>query len=548
MDTRRSAAYISTPLREERNDVPLSARIRKNLYKDSVTLMRVAQAVLARPGVRRATLLMGTPANKDILAAAQLDAAALADAGPSDVMIAVEADTAAALDAAQAEIEQLLEGQRPEVSAGSSRSHPACSIALAHARDREAVLAQISVPGPYAAAEALKALRLGLDVFLFSDNVPIAQERALKELARDKGLLVMGPDCGTAILDGVPIGFANVVRRGPISLVGASGTGLQEVTCRIHALGSGVRHAIGTGGRDLSEEVGGITMCQAIDLLARDDATRVVVLVSKPPAPATARKVLSRVAAAGKPCVVLFLGADPQTLALAPCIVPVGTLADAAATAVALVDDRRREPALPFDEARAGEEASRLARGQRYVRALYSGGTFCTEAQILWRAAGLRVHSNAPLDAAAALPDGGASRDNTALDLGADEFTLGRPHPMIDPTLRIERIAQEARDPATAAIVLDVVLGYGAHDDPAGALAPVIVQAKDACAREGRHLAVIAFVCGTDDDPQSLTRQRAQLDAAGALVLPDSTAAARFAAALARHAALRRPAAALAQG
>ena len=507
--------------------MPLSARIRRNLYKDSVTLMRLTQAVLERPGMRRATLLMGTPANREILVASGLDAAALAEAGPSDVMIALEGDSAEVLDAAHAEIADLLDNAGAQAGTGASQARPAHSLALLRERNPGARLAQISVPGPYAAAEALKALRLGLDVFLFSDNVPVAQERALKELAREKGLLVMGPDCGTAILGGVPIGFANVVRAGPISLVGASGTGLQEITCRIHALGGGVRHAIGTGGRDLSDEVGGITMCQAIDLLAEDDATRVIVLASKPPGPATTRKVLARAAAANKPCVVLFLGADLTDVPSG--IVTVATLADAASTAVALLGDRRREPAAPVDEARVREEASRLAPGQRYVRALYSGGTFCTEAQILWRAAGLQP-------------------EHTALDLGDDEFTVGRPHPMIDPTLRIERIAQEARDPATAAIVLDVVLGYGAHDDPAGALAPAIVQAKSACAREGRHLAVIAFVCGTDDDPQSLTRQRGQLEAAGAMVLPDSASAARFAAALANRAALQRTAAAVEQG
>jgi succinyl-CoA synthetase alpha subunit len=288
-----------------------------------------------------------------------------------------------------------------------------------------------------------------------------------------------------------------------------------------------VRHAIGTGGRDLHDEVGGITMCQAIDLFARDDATRVIVLASKAPGPATARNVIARAAVAGKPCVVLFLGADITQVPEG--VVPVTTLADAAATAVALLDGRRPEPSAPVDEGRVREEAARLAPGQRNVRALYSGGTFATEARLLWRAAAL------------------STRDHVALDLGADEFTVGRPHPMIDPTLRVERIAHEARDPATAAIVLDVVLGYGAHDDPAGALAPAIVRAKSACAREGRHLAVIAFVCGTDDDPQSLTSQREKLEAAGALVLPDSASAARFAAALAHHAAQRRPVAAVAK-
>jgi succinyl-CoA synthetase alpha subunit len=478
--------------------------------------MRLTEAVLARPGMRRATLLMGTPANREILTTAGLDAAALADAGPSDVMIALEGESADVLEAAHAEVASLLDDAGAQSASQDVASPPAHSLAQASGRNPGASLAQVSVPGPYAAAEALKALRLGLNVFLFSDNVPLAHERAIKALAREKGLLVMGPDCGTAILGGVPIGFANVVRAGPIGLVGASGTGLQEITCRIHALGGGVRHAIGTGGRDVSDDVGGITMGQAIDLLAGDDATRFIVLVEKSPGPVTSRKVVEHAAAAGKPCVILFLGAD---LADAPKgIVAVTTLADAASAAVALLGDRPPAAPAPVDESRVREEARRLSPGQRFLRALYSGGTFCTETELLWRAAGLAIEP----------------RGHRVQDLGADEFTVGRPHPMIDPALRIERIAQEARDPATAAIVLDVVLGYGAHADPAGALAPAISQAQAACSREGRHLAVIAFVCGTDDDPQSLTRQRAQLEAAGAIVLPDSASAARFAARLAQ--------------
>lgn len=527
--------------------MPISASIRANLYKDSVALMRIAQQILARPGVRRATLLMGTPANREILAGAGLDRPELAHARPGDLMILVEADSAGALDGASADIARLLEGEGAQPGTAASRPQPARSIAMARARGGEAALAQISVPGPYAAAEAMKALRQGLHVFLFSDNVPLAQERAIKLLARDKGLLVMGPDCGTAILGGVPIGFANVVRKGAISLVGASGTGLQEVACRIHALGQGVRHALGTGGRDAQDEIGGMTMCDAIDLLAQDDGTRVIAIVSKPPSPAVAREVLQHAAAAGKPVVVLFLGADLSTQRLPERVVTVSTLADAAAAAVALLGARRDEPAKLDHEQRAAHEAARLAPGQRYVRGLYSGGTFCAEAQLLWRERGMRVYSNAPIEASGALP-GRHSHEHAAIDLGADEFTVGRPHPMIDPTTRVERVAQEARDPSTAVIVLDVVLGYGSHDDPAGALAPAIVQAKAACANEGRYLVVVAFLCGTENDPQPLSMQRAKLEAAGALVMPDSTAAARLAGAIASHAHPRRRAAALAQG
>ncbi len=419
--------------------MPIAASIRKNLYKDSVSLMRIAQDVLALPDLRQATLLMGTPANKALLAQAGLLHAELEAARPADLMIVVDAGTAEAIAAANAEFARLLDGERGPPGHGPTIELAPRSIAMALGRAGRAVLAQISVPGPYAAAEAMKALRQGLHVFLFSDNVPIAQERALKTLARDKGLLVMGPDCGTAIIHGTPVGFANAVREGAISLVGASGTGLQEVACQIHALGGGVRHAIGTGGRDVSAAIGGITMRQAIDLLAADPATKVIVIVSKPPAPAVARQVLERAAAADKPFVVLFLGADLSAEQLPERMVTVGTLDDAAAAAVSLLDGRRVDRVADGQDWQRAVEAemAHLASGQRFLRGLYSGGTFCTEAQLVWRDLGLDVYSNAPVGEHAApaklAPHGKHAVGHAAFDLGSDEFTVGRPHPMIDP-------------------------------------------------------------------------------------------------------------------
>ena len=264
--------------------MPLSATIRPNLYKDSVALMRVSQRVLEERDVRRATLLMGTPANKAMLEEAALMCADLTAATPSDLMIVVEAETSAALDAASRAIDGLLDAAPAASDDGAPGASSPRSLALAVAHGGPAALAQISVPGAYAGAEALKALKQGLHAFVFSDNVALAEERALKTLALAKGLLVMGPDCGTAIIRGVPLGFANVVRAGPVGLVGASGTGLQEVMCRIHAMGQGISHAIGTGSRDVTEAIGGTTMCQAIDLLAADARTEVIAIVSKPPA------------------------------------------------------------------------------------------------------------------------------------------------------------------------------------------------------------------------------------------------------------------------
>jgi len=510
--------------------VPISTFVKNNLYKDSVALMRIAQTVLAHDQVQRTTLLMGTPANKAIMAAAGQLGAELEAARPGDVMIVVDAATTEALDAAIARIDELLEGARDSAGSAPAAALLLRSIAMARARADDAVLAQISVPGPYAAAEAMKALHKGLHVFLFSDNVPLQQELAIKTLAGKKGLLVMGPDCGTAIIAGTPLGFANVVRAGSISLVGASGTGLQEVSCQIDALGRGIRHAIGTGGHDVSAEIGGRTLRQALDLLAADAQTRVICIVSKPPDPAVARRLLDQVSALGKPVVVLFLGADLSAAKLPGHVVVVDTLFDAAAAAVALLDGRRFDPAVPAGEAlqAAEPELRRLASGQRAVRGLYSGGTFCSEAMVLWGRMGLRV-------TAGASAQDGAVGGHAAIDLGDDRFTVGRPHPMIDPSMRVERIAQEALDPETAVIVLDVVLGYAGHHDPAAVLAPAIARAKAACAQAGRHLIVVSFVCGTQQDPQVLSRQQATLREAGALVLPSSTAAAHLAGQIGVH-------------
>ena len=506
--------------------MPIAATARKNFYKDSVALMRIAQAVGARAGLGRVSLLMGTPANKDILAQGGLLVPELVVAAPADLMILVEGEQEA-LAPALAAIEEQLAG-RETAAAGERTETAPRSIAMGVDRLEHATLAQISVPGPYAAAEALKALKRGLHVFLFSDNVPLAEEQAIKRLAAKKGLLVMGPDCGTAIIGGVPLGFANAVRRGAIGIVGASGTGMQEVTCRIHALGEGVSHAIGTGSRDVYEEIGGTTLLAGVDLLARDPGTRVVVIVSKPPSPTVADRALAAARACGKPVVVLFLGAK---LAGGGNVHAVATLEEAAAMAVSIA---RGEKASAASSA-SGALDAKLAPGQRFLRGLYSGGTYCTEAQVVWKDAGIATWSNAPADKKFALPHGAPSRDHTAIDLGADEFTVGRPHPMIDFTARTERLLAEARDPSVAAIVLDVVLGYGANADPAGELAPAVREARTIAARDGRELVVLGFVCGTDDDPQGLAAQTAKLREAGMILAGGSTAAARLAARVVGH-------------
>ena len=531
----------------------LQVSVRSNLYKDSVALMRIAEEVRAATGVARATLLMGTEANKAILEQAGLFSDALRAARAADLMVLVEdaedhdgSRVAAALQLA----ERLLAGKAAASQPGVQQMSPqsmSMALAAAHEAGNNAGLAQISVPGAYAAAEALKAIKAGLDVFLFSDNVSLEQELAIKQLAQAHGRLVMGPDCGTAIVGGVPLGFANQVRRGRIGLVGASGTGLQEVSCQIHALGEGVSHALGTGGRDPSAAIGGISLHAAMEMLAADASTEVIVLISKPPAAPVVQGLNARMqqlaAQTGKHFVVLFLGASPS--AALPGITPVGTLFEAAAQAVALLQGKGKAATAtragsaesvnvaalpkPLDNA---QNSAQHSPQQRYVRGLFSGGTFCTEAQAIWQAHGLRCWSNVPLDKSLLLSDARCSQEHTAVDLGDDVFTVGRPHPMIDPQLRIERLLAEAADPTVAVILLDVVLGWGSHADPAGALAPAIRQARAIASADGRALSVIGFVTGTADDPQNLAAQRECLMQAGVTLADSSSAAAMMVLAL----------------
>jgi len=495
-----------------------------NLYRDSVSLMQLSASLSKLPGVEQASAVMATPANLELLREAGLLEGAVA-ASPNDLLVALRGKSAAALEAAIGSAVSALDKPPERAAAGGPAAMPLRSLQMALAQSPEANLALISVPGEYAAAEAMKALRLGLNVMLFSDNVPLADEIALKRDAAQRGLLVMGPDCGTAIVDGIPLGFANAVRRGAVGVVGASGTGTQQVTSLVHRRGAGISHAIGTGGHDLHQDVGGITMLAGLERLARDKDTKAIVLISKPPSPAVAAKVLAAARRAGKPVVINFVGAATQ--AASGNLYPVKTLEEAALAAVALAAGKRPPRA---SVSRLKLPTMKFKKSQRYVRGLYSGGTFCYEASALLGEALGEVWSNAPVDPKMKIADVWKSRGHTVIDLGDDVFTRGRPHPMIDLRLRNERILEEAADPAVAVILLDVVLGYGSHPDPASEMVPAILRAK-----KGRQLAFVASVCGTDEDPQGLQRQESALREAGVLLAESNARAVSLAAAIAKR-------------
>ena len=492
-------------------------RVRHGFYLDSVALMRHSQAVAALPGVETASMMIGSQSNKGIME----DAGLLADEGrgaePNDLIIAVRAESAEAGAAALEEAEALLD--RPAAAGGAAGAWHPKSLETALEALPGANLALISIPGEFAAEEARKVLARGLHVMIFSDNVTIEDERALKEEARRRGLLVMGPDCGTALIGGVPLAFANEVPRGTIGLVSASGTGLQEVSCLIARGGKGVSHGIGVGGRDLGDKVGGLMTLMAIDALDADARTKHIVLISKPPSDAVVKTVLARVAKSRKTFTICFLGLAtidlPANAAMAP------TLEAAAAHALG----NTLSDLSPDEQARAADLANGMDKGRRWIRALFAGGTMCAETQVIFRVAGETVQSNVPIPGAVALGD--ATVGHSAIDLGADEYTIGRPHPMIDPAVRNDALKVALAEPETAVILLDMVIGHGAHADPTGDLADVLQGAK----RGGP--VVIASVTGTEDDPQVYSEQIVKLRKAGVMVAPSNARATALALAVA---------------
>ena len=501
--------------------------------------MQLSARIAKLEGVQQASVVMATEGNLTLLKEVGLLDGQV-DASPSDLLVVVQGDEEAARRAALEELEYALSSVAEPATGSGPQAIVPRTIQMGLLEQPGANLALISTPGEYAAAEALKALRLGLNVMVFSDNVSVVDEVLLKQEAERRKLLVMGPDCGTAIVGGIPLAFANAVRRGNVGVIGASGTGIQQVTSLIDQYGLGVSHALGTGGRDLSSEIGGASMLRAIDELAADDGTRVIVLVSKPPARDVAEKVLKRARGAGKPVIACFLGAQTSDIE-GGNVVAAATLEDAATMAAALAQGEHADASAPdlpeFPELPEFPDppkfvAPPFAPAQRYVRGLYSGGTFCYEATLLLSRSLPDVFSNTPVGGAAALENVWQSRGHTLLDLGGDEFTRGRPHPMIDHRLRNERILQEAADPEVALILLDVVLGYGANPDPATAMLPAISEAREIAERDGRQIAFVGFICGTERDPQGLARQTTALQESGVILTKSNAQAARTAAAI----------------
>lgn len=475
-------------------------KIRQKFYLDSVALMRFSKSLAAMEGVVEAAMMMGTPSNIEIMANAGLLSADNVDAAPGDLLIGILGDDEDSVTKAMRAADILLD--TPADVAAGAQWRPK-SIRSAVSSRPNANLALISVPGAFAISEARKAIRRGLHVMIFSDNVPIEKEVELKQEARRLGKLVMGPDCGTAIINGVPLAFANKVPRGNIGVIGASGTGIQEITSLIGQNQQGISQAIGVGGRDLLEVVGGISTLMAMDALEKDDSTHHIVLVSKPPSELVAARVLSKASESAKPYTICFLGGDAP--ALSENCGWAATLTDAATHALG------KQSLNPVDKPafNANQRKGKLLHG------LFCGGTLCTEALVLFQQAGVPVSSNVKMD--------GVASDNAnahrLIDLGADEFTQGKPHPMIEPSIRDEAVKAALSDTRVGVLLVDMVIGYGAHADPATHFVNSL--------KKHRHndIDIVASVTGTDDDPQNRSNQMSILSQAGVIVASTNAAA-----------------------
>ena len=509
----------------------LCVDIRINTYYDSVALMLITKEIKKMSNVKQVIVGMGTELNKELAENLNLSNDAVKTLTPNDFFISAVSDEDNALESIVKKVNELLNTKTED--SGAEMEYKPTTLSAAVNRLQGANMAIISLPGKYAAFEAKKALNNNLNVMLFSDNVTVEEEIELKEIGRDKGLLVMGPDCGTAIINGVPLCFANVVRRGDIGIVGASGTGTQEITVIVDKMGGGVSQVIGTGGRDLSSRVSGIMMIEGFKALIKDDATKIIVLISKPPAPEVAQKILSMVKGTDKPVVACFIGGnrcEVEKQGAYSCV----NLEDAARKAVLLSQGKKIEDFNGFTlsdaeiEEIVNGECNKFSDGQKYLRALYTGGTLADEAMKMLGKEGYKLYSNIPLSPELRLANVHKSLEHTCIDLGDDDFTVGKPHPMIDPAGRIERLPKEAADNEVAIVLMDFVLGYGSNVDPAGEMLESITEAKKTMKNKNKHLCIVGYICGTEMDPQGYRAQSEKLEKAGVILMPSNAQAVRL--------------------
>lgn len=507
--------------------------VEKNKYRDSVTLMHITDQIVKNTGVEDIAVLMGTPSNIERMKKTGFNDPILSQVGPGDLCIGIRTENREKLEAAEGIITDFLKGKTQLANSKTiRRTVKPKTLSAAKRTYSNANLAVISTPGEYAGAEARFALEQGMHVFLFSDNVSLNEEKSLKYLAQEKGLLMMGPDCGTAYIQGIPLGFCNQLERGNVGIVAASGTGAQEISSILGLNNIGISHILGTGGRDLSKEIGGITSNVALQLLNHDPDTNLIIFVSKPPSKEVEKSILQTVESLDKPVIICFIGGLREKSIPKKNVYYADSLFHAANLAISLIESDKQTELLTYhsfiERNRATLEKIRSKQNpdQKFIRGIYSGGTLADETAVILSEKFSEVYAGDGFGKVLPINDWTKSNGHLIIDMGDDRFTKGRPHPMIDPTIRLERLQQESQDPLVSAILIDVILGYNADPDPASKFAPIIRKSLDQANKSKNPIAMVVHICGTHRDPQNLEQQIGRFEEIGCLVYTSNMEAA----------------------
>ncbi len=507
--------------------------IKQNAYYDSVRLMNMSSKLTKFQGIHEAVVIMGTKMNKQILDNSGLLTKEGDKAKESDLIIVIQGEEQDLLDNVINQIDELIIEKTKSESNIQSEFR---TIREAIVQRPQSNLILISCPGMYAATEAYKALMNGINVFLFSNNVKIEDEILLKKMALHRGLYLMGPDCGTSIINGHPLGFANSVNRGTVAVVASSGTGIQEVSSLIHRLGLGISQAIGVGSRDLHESVGGLMTKFALLNVSNDKNTEIIILISKSPSKKMIKKMLGTIEdiSKSKPIIVLLLGDHNNYAINSSNVFIVNTLEESAIKAAQILSNdktisQKIKPTIDDIKRIVNNEVGKKDYKQKWVKGLFSGGTFCAEAQVVLRPMLKNVSSNVPIPDNTFTASLEKSVSHTMMDMGSDEFTVGKPHPMIDFSNRVNTIHKNSRDIELSVLLIDIVLGFGAHENPAEIMIPELLKAKENIKKKGGSLSIVLSICGTNEDPQNRQSQLKKFKDAGMIVMNSNAQAAMLA-------------------
>lgn len=508
----------------------IKTTVMPNCYMDSILILSVSREIMKLPGVNKAVVVMATDMNKTVVDEFGGMTDAVRNSGPNDLILALDCNDEKVFAKAEETVKDIASGKSANLLGESSVEYR--TLKAAKAANPDANMCIISLPSEYALDEAKTAIANDMNLFIFSE-MDLNEELEIKELAHEKGLFVMGPSAGTAVINNISLGLMSKVRPGKVGIVAASGSGLQEVAVLVHNYGAGISQAIGTGSHDLSEKVGGIMFLQSIDYLANDPETDVIVLVSKPPHPRTAKKIYTALPK-NKPVVIFFLGGDASEIKAAGAYAP-KTLEEAAQMAFELTNGRKpsKSDVVAADKVTlsgvAEAEKAKLGKGQKYLRGLFCGGTHSEEAVTLLQEFVPNMHSNIKFGKVDLLKDRHQSIENSLVDMGDEVFTKGKPHPVMDPSILVERMVQEAHDPETGVILFDLLYGYAIHEDPVGAIEDALKEISRIEREEGRYICVVASLCGTDIDPQNVADQARRLREYDVIIEPSNAKAALLA-------------------